>query len=108
MTLKQHFENGKAVKKIQSGHYDVVVIQGQSSEAIDDYENFKEYGIKLASEASKYGSKPVLFSAWSCCTPFACSGEQLEDDHGYATYEDIAKLPTSYHCTSWKSLAVVS
>ena len=71
VTLKQHFENGKAVKKIQSGHYDVVVIQGQSSEAIDDYENFKEYGIKLANEASKHGSKPVLFSAWSCCTPFA-------------------------------------
>ena len=93
VTLKQHFENGKAVKKIQSGHYDVVVIQGQSSEAIDDYENFKEYGIKLANEASKHGSKPVLFSAWSCCTPFACSGEQLEDDHESIrkAYEDIAK-----------------
>ena len=39
-TLAQHF-NGKARSTIQTGKYDIVVIQGQSSEAIDDYENFK-------------------------------------------------------------------
>lgn len=39
-TLEQHF-NGKARSTIQTGKYDIVVIQGQSSEAIDDYENFK-------------------------------------------------------------------
>ena len=92
-TLQQHYDKGIATKKIQSGNYDIVVIQGQSSEAIDDYENFKTYGIKLANEAIKYKAKPFLFSAWSCCTPFACSGEQQQEDYEAISkaYEDISK-----------------
>ena len=34
-----------------------------------------------------------MFSAWSCCTPFACSGEQQAEDYQTISqaYEDIAK-----------------
>ena len=79
-TLQQHWEKGKAQKMMENGHYDAVVIQGQSSESLEDLESFKTYGAKLAAFALKHNAVPYFFSAWSCCTPFACSKQSLADD----------------------------
>jgi len=79
-TLQQHWESGKPQKMMDTGHYDAVVIQGQSTESLDDLEPFKTYGGKLAAMALKHKAVPYFFSTWSCCTPFACSKESLADD----------------------------
>ena len=93
VTLKQHWESGKAQKMIQTGNYDAVVIQGQSTESLDDLPSFKTYGIKFAEEASKYHATPYLFSVWSTCSPFACNAESLAQAQTSidGDYADVAK-----------------
>ncbi len=64
-TLEQHWNDGVAGKKIADGRWDYVVLQGQSSEAIDGLSAMQHYADLFESKIRKAGAKPVLYMTWA-------------------------------------------
>src|SRR5438445_8613600 len=63
-TMRNHWDEGKAVQAVRSNHYDFVVIQTQSSEIIRTTAETTKYARLLAAEIRKSGAKPVVFMTW--------------------------------------------
>jgi hypothetical protein len=51
--------------RIQSGKWDIVVLQNHSTSAIDDTAAFREYGVKFAALIRETGATPLLFQTWA-------------------------------------------
>jgi hypothetical protein len=51
--------------RIQSGKWDIVVLQNHSTSAIDDTAAFREYGAKFAALIRETGATPLLFQTWA-------------------------------------------
>ena len=64
-TLQQHWNDGVAAKKIKGSHWDYVVLQAQSSEALTDLGNMKHYADLFESKIRKAGAEPVLYMTWA-------------------------------------------
>ena len=64
-TMRNHWDEGKAVQAVRSNHYDFVVIQTQSSEIIRTPAETTKYARLLAAEIRKSGAKPVVFMTWA-------------------------------------------
>mgnify|MGYP000191502692 CR=1 FL=1 len=62
LTLEQHWENGRAVKEIQNGNWDVVVLQEQSQRPVSQPKLFQEYASKFDAEVRKKGGRTVLLA----------------------------------------------
>ena len=85
-TLRNQWNEGKAIRAIREGHYDFVVIQPQSSEIIRTPDETKRYAKLLADEIRKSGAKPVMFLTWSTrAYPIATQAEYT------ARYRALAK-----------------
>ncbi len=63
-TLEQHWENGRAVREIQNGGWDVVVLQEQSQRPVLEPKLFQEYVGKFDAEVRKKGGRTVLLMTW--------------------------------------------
>ena len=66
--LSDHWHGNKALKSkeaISSGKYDIVVLQGQSKEAVKEKEEFLMYSKKLSDLAKASGAKPYLYVTWA-------------------------------------------
>ncbi len=74
-TLKQHWNSGRAIREIEQGNWDYVVIQEQTmlgsmlildgSRYIRSYQPFFDYATKFIQLSKKHGAEPVLFLSWS-------------------------------------------
>lgn len=65
--LSDHWYGNKGLKSkeaISSGEYDIVVLQGSSSEAVKKKEEFLKYSKKLSDLVKASGSKPYLYVPW--------------------------------------------
>ncbi|HKI77098.1 MAG TPA: SGNH/GDSL hydrolase family protein [Ignavibacteriaceae bacterium] len=90
-TLKKHWQMGEASRAIKSGHWDYVILQGQSMFGSDDLadpdspEQFYKYARKLDAEIKKNDAKTVFFMTWP--------RKHLQDQQKYLTtaYRKIAK-----------------
>lgn len=60
-TFQQHWEEKKAVEKMKSDTYDVIVFQNQSFEPVGHPENMIKYGKLLAAEADKTGAEKLYY-----------------------------------------------
>jgi hypothetical protein len=60
-SFQQHWEEGKAAKKIREGDFDIVVLQNQSFEPVGDPANMMQYGKLLAAEIDKIGARKVYY-----------------------------------------------
>lgn len=63
-TLQQHWETSDTLKQIQSGDWDIVILQEQSQTPIINYYNFFEYAEKLNEEIKKSGAETIMFMTW--------------------------------------------
>jgi hypothetical protein len=64
-TLHDHWTTTGARERIHDGAFDVVVIQGQSTEPLRDDSDFGVYVDLLAEEAQAAGSRVVWFVTWA-------------------------------------------
>ena len=65
--LSDHWYGNKGLKSkeaISSGKYDIVVLQGSSSEAVKKKEEFLKYSKKLSDLVKASGAKPYLYVTW--------------------------------------------
>src|SRR5262249_22637683 len=64
-TLRQHWEEGKALAKIKESHWDFVVLQDQSTLPITEPETTKQYARLFDAEIKKSGARTVFFLTWA-------------------------------------------
>lgn len=65
-TLKEHWLDGFALKRIrEGGPWDYVVLQGQSRMPLTDPEGMNEYALRFDAEIKAAGARTVLFVTWS-------------------------------------------
>lgn len=110
-TLKQHWEEGRALHEIQSGRWDYVVLQEQSMLGEEILENgrsyvrspdqFVKYARKFELEIRRSGAETVFFMTWS--------RKDRPDQQKYLTYAymSIAKETGSLIAPvgmAWESL----
>ncbi len=77
--------------RIQSGKWDIVVLQNHSTSAIDDTAAFREYGAKFAALIRETGATPLLFQTW------AYDSNPLQQTAITKGYADLARsLGSSY------------
>jgi|GEM_PF-852960 len=62
--LERHWKEGKALKMIETNHYDFVVLQDQSSVTLRNVETFRTYATKFDSVVKKSGAVTVLYMTW--------------------------------------------
>jgi hypothetical protein len=62
--LEKHWKDGKALKLIETNHYDFVVLQDQSSVTLRNVETFRIYATKFDSVIKRSGAKTVLYMTW--------------------------------------------
>jgi len=77
--LKRLWETGEPVKAINTGGYDVVVLQDDIPEI--NVDSFREYGRKFVDEVRKNNARPVLFMAWSYQRLGWISMKEIADAH---------------------------
>jgi hypothetical protein len=64
-TLEKHWQDRKAVSRIQSGHWDFVVLQDQSEAPLRRREAMIEYGKKFDAEIKQQRAKTILYETWA-------------------------------------------
>ena len=64
-TLEKHWQDRKAVSRIQSGHWDFVVLQDQSEAPLLRCDAMFEYGKKFAAEIKQQRAKTILYETWA-------------------------------------------
>lgn len=65
-TLKQHWDQGDAQKKIGTGsNWDYVAIQGKSMESYENRAGFFDYGKRLADAVRKAHAEPILYETFA-------------------------------------------
>lgn len=99
MTLKQHWEDGNARKRLHEKQWDVVVVQAQSTEAVRDSATFRRYAMLLLHEIKVTGAQPVIFLTWA---PKGLSYTQRQFDDAYLqvaheTGAEIAPIGIAWH-----------
>lgn len=66
--LKEHWEGKKGLKTrsmIETGNWDIVVIQNNSRSGIDNPADFMEYGKKFIQLVKQKGAQPLLYMTWA-------------------------------------------
>jgi len=63
-TLMQHWNNGDAVAEIQTGNWDLVVLQERTATPVEDPELFYQYVAMFDSVITLYGAETILFHSW--------------------------------------------
>jgi hypothetical protein len=81
MTLRQHWDRGRAVRAIREGRFTHVVLQPQSSEIVRTPEETFRYAKLLHGEIKRSGAKTVLFWTWA---PRTMNFTQRQFDAQYA------------------------
>lgn len=64
MTLERHWKEGEAARRLTNEHWDVVVLQEQSTRPLVQPELTEAYARRLATVARESGAEVVLFETW--------------------------------------------
>ncbi len=64
-TLEKHWADRKAVKRIQSGRWDFVVLQDQSEAPLLRRDSMFKYGKKFDAEIKTQQAKTILYETWA-------------------------------------------
>ena len=64
MSLRQHWDRGRAVRAIREGNWDYVVLQAQSSEMLATPDETRRYARLLDGEIRKVRAKTIVFGTW--------------------------------------------
>jgi hypothetical protein len=64
-SLEQHWNDGKAAKRITEGKWDFVVLQEHSLRPLTDRERMFEFARKLDAEIKKHSAKTLLYQTWA-------------------------------------------
>lgn len=64
-TLRQHWEEGQALKTLKQGHWDYVVLQEQSLLPINDPATMHKYARMFDAEIKQAGAKTVFYLTWA-------------------------------------------
>ena len=63
-TLEDHWNDGKALRRIREGGWDFVVLQEQSQTPVSDRESFYGFSRQFDAEIQAAGAKTVLLMTW--------------------------------------------
>jgi hypothetical protein len=77
-TFQKHWQEKKAVEKMATGDFDIVVFQNQSFEPVGDPGNMMKYGKLLAAEADKAGARKVYYLTMAYKEPIKWMKEDSE------------------------------
>jgi hypothetical protein len=64
-TLEKHWTDGKALAKIQSHPWDIVILQEQSTNSYAKPDSFTQYAKKFDAEIKKQNAKTLLYMTWA-------------------------------------------
>ncbi|MBV9958739.1 MAG: SGNH/GDSL hydrolase family protein [Acidobacteria bacterium] len=65
-TLQEHWNDGTALRKLkQDGPWDYVVLQEQSTRALENPEAMRDYALLFNEEINKAGAQAILFVPWA-------------------------------------------
>jgi hypothetical protein len=64
-TLRQHWEEGRALARLRGGHWDFVVLQEQSTLPITDPATMHKYARLFDAEIRRAGAHTVFFLTWA-------------------------------------------
>jgi len=64
-TLRMHLANAGVLAKIRDGHFQFVVLQGQSQEPLMQPRDFVDAGKELAAAVQAAGAVPVFYETWA-------------------------------------------
>lgn len=64
-TLQRHWDRGRAHRHIETGRYDVVVLQGNSLSPIEAPGELRESVGRFSDLAGEHGARVVLFETWA-------------------------------------------
>jgi hypothetical protein len=64
-SLEKHWKDGKALKKIQAGPWDYIVLQEHSLRPLTDRPKMFEYAAKLEAEIKQHKAKTLLYQTWA-------------------------------------------
>jgi hypothetical protein len=101
LTLKQHWDRGRAVRAIREGSYAYVVLQPQSSEIVRTPEETFRYAKLLDAEIRKSGAKTIVFQTWA---PLTVDAKQFDFNRQYAKLAKELGARLAPVGTAWESL----
>ncbi len=64
-TLEKHWKDGKALTKLQSRKWDIIVLQDQSQAPLLKQDSMFEYGRKFDAAAKKQNARTLLYLTWA-------------------------------------------
>jgi len=94
-TFEQHWNEGKALKKIQASEWDYVVLQNQSFQPVSDPEATTKYGKLLADAAIEQGAQPMYYLTWSYANEMPWMKDKPELRDMYLTMQE--RLSKTYY-----------
>ncbi len=101
MTLRQHWQRGRAVTEIREGQYAYVVLQPQSSEIIRTPGETFRYAELLDGEIRRSGAKTIVFSTWAPLEYGRTQGQYDEASRKLARELGAILAPVG---TAWQAL----
>lgn len=64
VSLEDHWNDGRALARLASGHWDIVVLQQGPSSQPDSRVLLLEYATRFTEEIRKAGGRPAFYSVW--------------------------------------------
>lgn len=101
LTLKQHWDRGRAVRAIRDGSYAYVVLQPQSSEIVRTPEETFRYAKLLDAEIRRSGAKTIVFQTWA---PLTVDAKQSDFNRQYAKLAKALDARIAPVGTAWELL----
>ncbi len=101
LTLRQHWDRGRAVRAIREGSYAYVVIQPQSSEIVRTPEETFRYAKLLDAEIRKSGAKTIVFATWA---PLTVDAKHVDFNRQYVKLAKELGARLAPVGTAWESL----
>jgi hypothetical protein len=97
-SFQKHWEEKKAVKKMKTGNFDLVVFQNHSFEPVSDPDNMVKYGKLLAAEAANAGAKILYYQTMAYKEPLGWMKKDNEvSRRGLALFNEMnERLVESY------------
>ncbi len=64
-TLRSHFEQGEATRRLQNGNFTHVVLQEKSTGSLHSRNDFDDYVDRFVEHARQSGTEPLLYLTWA-------------------------------------------
>jgi prepilin-type N-terminal cleavage/methylation domain-containing protein len=100
--FEQHVTTPKTTQELNSGKYDVVVLQEQSQAPVFTPDKSNKFGMQLAKMAVDNGAQPILFAIWEEQNPSPQTSYEPLEKFFVALSEKLKNCPIAPMGYAWK------